>query len=437
MNNLILNTDSYKFSHFKCYPKDIVGMYSYIESRSKNELIVPFGLQYWIMKNLSSPITLENINEAKYFSEKHGIPFNEFGWLKIINEYDGFLPLTIRTIPEGTVIKSGTPFISVQCVDKDLFWLTSYIETSLLRTIWYGTTIASNGLKYNQLFKDYYRYSDFDYRYNFVDFGSRGVSGEDTSAVGGAAHLIYFRASDNILGIKMANDYYYSDMSGFSIPAMEHSVQCAYGSSLEYQKEYLKNVLDQYPNQMVSIVLDGYDVLREVESLCELIELKNTSNVVFRLDSGDPLPLIQETLKIQQKYFGYKYNSKGYKVINKGMKILQGDGVDLSVIAEILNSVVNWGFDPGNIVFGSGGALLQKVNRDTYKFAMKASSVLNNNGSWVDIYKDPITDPGKRSKSGKFENINTLVYDHGLFYNKTTFEDIRKLADIETNMILV
>jgi nicotinamide phosphoribosyltransferase len=46
-----------------------------------------------------------------------------------------------------------------------------------------------------------------------------------------------------------------------------------------------------------------------------------------------------------------------------------------------------------------GAALLQKVNRDTQKFAMKCSAA-EVNGQWRDVFKDPVTDQGKRSKTG-------------------------------------
>jgi nicotinamide phosphoribosyltransferase len=115
------------------------------------------------------------------------------------------------------------------------------------------------------------------------------------------------------------------------------------------------------------------------------------------------------------------------KVLNN-VKVLQGDGVDLKQIERILKFVTNSGYAPENIVFGSGGALLQKVNRDTYKFAMKASAVLTTENKWEDIYKDPITDPGKRSKSGRFDNIKTTVYHNGELINETDFERIRKLS---------
>ena len=54
--------------------------------------------------------------------------------------------------------------------------------------------------------------------------------------------------------------------------------------------------------------------------------------------------------------------------------------------------------DPAsNIAFGMGGALLQQVNRDTQRFAYKASEVTVD-GKRIPICKDPVTDPGKASK---------------------------------------
>src|SRR5260370_39900766 len=57
-------------------------------------------------------------------------------------------------------------------------------------------------------------------------------------------------------------------------------------------------------------------------------------------------------------------------------------------------SMDNWGF-------GMGGALLQQVNRDTLRFALKCSAI-DVNGQWHDVYKQPVTDPGKDSRAGRF-----------------------------------
>jgi nicotinamide phosphoribosyltransferase len=69
-------------------------------------------------------------------------------------------------------------------------------------------------------------------------------------------------------------------------------------------------------------------------------------------------------------------------------------------IRSILGVFMAMGWSADNIAFGMGGALLQIVNRDTQRFAMKCSSI-QINGVWQDVVKDPVTDSGKRSKGGR------------------------------------
>jgi nicotinamide phosphoribosyltransferase len=63
-----------------------------------------------------------------------------------------------------------------------------------------------------------------------------------------------------------------------------------------------------------------------------------------------------------------------------------------------------------------GGALLQIVDRDTQRFAMKASSACIN-GEWRDVVKDPITDSGKKSKAGR---VTLWTYSGGEFASGVT-----------------
>ena len=76
------------------------------------------------------------------------------------------------------------------------------------------------------------------------------------------------------------------------------------------------------------------------------------------------------------------------------------DHISLSFLVDELE--IRRGGVGGNIAFGMGGALLQAIDRDTQKFAMKCSSV-QINGEWVDVQKDPITDSGKKSKAGRVQ----------------------------------
>ncbi|MBV1921427.1 MAG: DUF5598 domain-containing protein, partial [Pseudomonadales bacterium] len=130
-SNIILNADSYKASHFLQYPPNTTQVSSYIEARGgqyKNAVF--FGLQMFIKEYLTKPITNADVDEAKIIFDAHGVPFNEDGWRYIVNEHDGFLPIEIEAIPEGTVIPVKNAMVQVINTDPKCAWLTSYVETA-------------------------------------------------------------------------------------------------------------------------------------------------------------------------------------------------------------------------------------------------------------------------------------------------------------------
>jgi nicotinamide phosphoribosyltransferase len=120
---------------------------------------------------------------------------------------------------------------------------------------------------------------------------------------------------------------------------------------------------------------------------------------VVRPDSGDPVTIVAKTLRLLDEAFGSTLNSKGFKVLNH-VRVIQGDGVNPTSIGQILDRIVADGFSAENLAFGMGGGLLQQLDRDTQRFAMKCSAA-KVDGAWIDVSKDPVTDPGKRSKAGR------------------------------------
>ena len=142
--NLILDTDSYKASHFLQYPEGTTKIFSYIESRGgRYGRTVFFGLQYLLKRYLSTPITLSMVEEAKAFFEAHGEPFPYEGWMYIVTNLGGRLPIRIRAVPEGTVVPTGNALMTIESTDEIVPWVVSWLETMLLRGIWYPTTVAT------------------------------------------------------------------------------------------------------------------------------------------------------------------------------------------------------------------------------------------------------------------------------------------------------
>ena len=112
--NLILNTDSYKASHYLQYPPQTSHVSSYIESRGGDyDQLVFFGLQAFIKKYFSEPLTIEDIDQAEEIITAHGLPFNRQGWEYILQQHNGYLPLAIEAIPEGTVIPAKNVLLQI------------------------------------------------------------------------------------------------------------------------------------------------------------------------------------------------------------------------------------------------------------------------------------------------------------------------------------
>lgn len=407
--NPILDTDSYKASHFLQYPPGTRGISSYIEARPGGEYpkVLFFGLQVFLKDMLENPVRKEDILEAEELFRSHGLPFNKEGWEYIVDRYHGKLPLCFEAIPEGTLIDVGNMLVQVCNTDVRLFWLSSYIETALLRAIWYPTTVATNSFYVKKIImKNLLRTSDDpENQINFKlhDFGARGVSSFESAGLGGMAHLVNFMGTDTVTGLMFARKYYHEKMAGFSIPAAEHSTITAWGGP-DKEIDAFRNMLRfaKDGHKLIAVVSDSYDIDRAVSQLWskELKQevLDSGATIVVRPDSGKPVDVVMRVLKTLAASYGTTVNKKGYHVLHSSIRVIQGDGVTPTSIQEILNTMKEQKFSGDNIAFGMGGALLQSLNRDTLRFAMKASAI--NEGSWKGISKAPVSDPSKSSKKG-------------------------------------
>ena len=414
--NIILNVDSYKASHYLQYPPGTEHVSSYIESRGGAFAhTMFFGLQIFLKEVLSRPFTADDIDEAEAFFAGHGEPFNVAGWRGVLEKHNGYLPLKIEAVPEGMIVPTGNVLVQAINTDRDFPWLTSYIETALLRAVWYPTTVATLSWMAKQIIMDGLRNTcdDPEDQINFKlhDFGARGVSSEESAAIGGCAHLVNFMGSDTISGVLAARRYYSEPMAAFSIPAAEHSTITAW----ESETAAYANMLKQFggKGKMLAVVSDSYDITKAVTNIWggELAAKVRTHGgiLVIRPDSGVPEVIVPEVIRrLAEAFPNTTTNSKGYMVLPPYVRVIQGDGINLDSIARIIAAMKARKQSVENISFGMGGGLLQQVNRDTQRFAMKASAI-KVNGEWRDIQKNPATDPGKKSKAGRLALRGNLV----------------------------
>lgn len=414
--NIITQTDSYKLQHMNMYPRGTEKVYSYFEARegAQFDKTVFFSLQYLLKEYfVGRVVTQEDINKAKALVDVHlgeGV-FNLEGWQYILDEYDGKLPLLIKAVPEGTAVDVNNVLFTVENTDPKCYWLTNYVE-SILSHVWYGSTVATLAKKIKDIMMIYLKQNSDnpDDVINFMlhDFGYRGSTSSESSAVGGAGQLLSFMGTDTVPALEFMMDYYNADVCAYSVPATEHSIMTSCGKEGEF--DVVQQLLDDYPIGILSVVIDSYDYKNFIKVLGTRFKnqiIKRDGKLVFRPDSGDPVDTTLEVLELLGKYFGYSYNSKGFKVLNEKVGVLWGDGIDKDGIVQIMASCQDARWATSNLVFGMGGALHQKVNRDTQRCAFKSSYQVAN-GAEKEIFKDPI-DKSKRSKRGKLALIK--IYD--------------------------
>lgn len=469
--SLVEDTDSYKPSHFLLYPDDMEYMESYLEARGgEYDSCTLFGLQYIIHRYLAKPVTLADIEEMKADMEQHGEPFNYEGWLHILHHYHGRLPVTIRAIPEGTIVPVKNAIMIVRSPrDPKCAWITNWLETMLSR-VWYPSTVLIASREIKKVWKHFLDLTSDtpeEIVFKHHDFGSRGVTCREQAMLGGAAHLAAgFLGSDTLAGVKTANHYYDCPMAGFSIPATEHSTMTIFGEEHEEEtvirwvmKTLVERQLPPGIPKLAACVGDSWNIFRFAQMVSNrrgrIHDLVKNSGgtLVIRPDSGSPVPTLLRILGILEQELGDEVyvNKKGYKVLPAFFRLIWGDGINRRSMREILQAITDAGWSASNLAFGSGGGLLMDFNRDTQKFAFKLCAAIVG-GKLRKVSKNPVTDQGKKSKEGRLDLIRvpggykTVVLDDGvdedpdsvlvtpydmgeITYN-TTLEEVRARAAI-------
>lgn len=450
-NNIILNTDSYKPTQWMQYPDGMTNLYSYIEARGSDygyTKVVMFGLQAILKKFMCSQVTKKDVKRANKFIDRQIGPgiFNREGWDYIVEQHNGFLPLRVRALPEGTVVPLKSVMATVEATDPKCGWLVSLFEDLFLH-IWYTCTVATISMDIHEAAEPFADRTVDDDRIqpwlNFLlnDFGFRGASSPESAELGGMAHLLNSIGSDNMRAIAALYDFYNLDeeddasMPAFSVIASEHTVTCSNSDADKKDDigalEKMVGILEargklatHFSQAIVACVADTYDVFRFAERVGTEFKARieqSGGRFVVRPDSGDPLVVPIQVIEILLEKFGYVVNTKGFKVLPDCIRVLQGDGVNKDSIVQILTTLEERGISVENIIFGAGGSLLQHCDRDWLKFAMKGSARQDESGQWHDVFKDPITDSIKRSKRGR---VTTYKDSEGKYFTDRIAEDL-------------
>lgn len=458
--------DFYKISHKKQYPTGTEKVYSTWTPRESRiagiDKIVAFGFQSFIKEYLITYFEENFFSRAKedVIAEYTRIVRYTLGdqnpdssHIAALHDV-GYLPLRIKALPEGTLVPTRVPMLTIENTIPDFFWVTNYIETLMSLSLWKPSTSATLALEYRKILDEYARKTSESLdgvQFQAHDFSMRGMDRVEAAAVSGAGHLLSFVGTDTIPAICFLEKYYHADLEkelvGCSVPASEHSTMCVNGQ--DELTSYTRFITELYPSGIVSIVSDTWDlwsVLNDVIRPLKDTIIKRDGKVVIRPDSGDPADIIcgdpssdnvneaKGVIEILWDIFGGTINSKGFKELDPHIGAIYGDAITLERCKDICQRLMNKGFASTNIIFGVGSYTYGMNSRDTFGFALKSTYAVVN-GEERQIFKDPITDKAKVKKSqtgmvtvvkreGAIEYVDKLNADQRNFAKEDLLQDI-------------
>lgn len=439
--NPLFYIDFYKVGHVSQYHRGVRHVFSNWTPRSSRipdtKHVVHFGLTWFLKRYL-----IEAFDE--YFFKR---PWNEIereytavirATLNIAHpktdhiealHRHGRMPLRFYALPEGSLVPLGCPSIIVTNTHSEFFWLPNYIETLMSNALWKPCTSATTARRYRELFLKHARRSG-ETDMGFIDwqghdFSFRGMSGMEDACLSGMGHLIYFSGSDTLPAILAANRYYGADLTiGGSVSASEHSVMCAGSEEGEYET-FRRLICETYPDGIVSIVSDTWDLWRVLTDYVPRLKETITNRkglVVFRPDSGDPVkimcgdpdsahgdPAAYGVLRLLRQALGTMPSANGGLPMIRNARAIYGDSITVERADQILTRIIDEAkLSPFNCIFGVGSFSYEYVTRDTYGFAMKATAYKNETGEIIPIFKKPVTDNGE-----KFSHYGIPAVYHG------------------------
>jgi nicotinamide phosphoribosyltransferase len=510
LNSLFL-ADGYKVGHYNMYQDGVEVVYSNFTPRANkyapkgnNGKVLNFGHQYAIrfivehfdenffMRDKIKVVGFDGNTNKIEIKNKVIQPIKENLSAYLGVEYDtkhiedlwdlGYLPLEIRSLDEGTESAIKIPVLFLYNTDNRFAWVTNYIETILSNMLWQPITTATNVLLMKRIVKDAVLKTDKNnlgiIDFMLHDFSMRGLTGLDAAIGSGMAFASVSKGSDS-LPVIQASKHYYNETETpiYSVRASEHSQMTAGGVEGEFN--IYKNLLTKFPDGILSLVSDSFDLWRVLTDylprLKNLIMSRN-GKLVIRPDSGNPVDIIcgddedyseykaynnegrylaplpkhKGVIELLWDIFGGTINEQGYKVLDPHIGMIYGEAINQDNIQEIFSRLEAKGFAATNCFFGQGSYSMTYVTRDTWGMALKCIAQ-QKDGKLIKIFKDPITDGGmKKSAKGltvvyKDENGEYYLKDQaiveevlsennqlkvrfkdGQFYNQTTLTEIRQ-----------
>lgn len=370
--------------------------------------IVLYGLTDYIRTNLTKRITRDDVNESAAFMARAkigggGLPFVRKLWDDVVEKFDGYIPVRIKALPEGSTFFPNEPVVSVKSLYKGYGEIAAMLEAVMLGQVATATTRATVYRHWLERITEWLRlpaHAVDTYKvaqWYIHDFGMRASSVAEESEMFGRAHLLSFKGTDTFNAAYQAWRMGCNDDTGRSILALAHRIVQGYDKEIDCYINLMK------ADNIGSYVADCYNFKRAIADMIVPLAKQNPSKIfVSRPDSGDMSENTRWVIEQTQKQE------------TPNVSLIHGDSVKPLISKEQIDIAWEMGVNPATfMLFGVGGYGRNTATRDALSASYKLSAIRKEEYSrWSPVVKlsDSIT---KLSVPGP----NKIIREAGLYSN--------------------
>ncbi len=352
-----------------------------------DDRMILFGVVQYIRNQLTDPCTpMDVVNTEAFMKTAHSfggaLNFDVQLWKDVVNKYDGFLPIKIEALPEGSTFFPNEPVIQVTSLADGYGEIAAHIEAIMLGMVSIATARATLTRHWYERIKKWvekdYRFDDDEVveiaaRFMIHDFGMRSSSCAEESEMLGLAHLLTFHGTDTFNSAYLARKLGAEAPTGTSIDALAHRIVQGHDS----ETDAFNRLEEVSGNKVGSYVADCYNFENAVvNNLVKMAKADGTSTYVVRPDSGSP---IANVLFICERALDAGLVNFCGRVIGglngceaSNLRFIQGDSVNPDLMFRTFESMEMNGFAPTKWgIFGVGGYLRNSSTRDALSSAYK------------------------------------------------------------------
>lgn len=351
---------------------------------AKDSRMVLYGLVDFIQRELTVPVTSTDVEYSRVFMnsarvDRQPLDFDEVMWRRVVDEYNGYLPIRIEALPECSTFWPQEPVIQVTSLGDGFGEIAALVEATMVGYVANATarlTLTRHLLervravvrKHNPTYSG----TQIDATASIMvhDFGMRASSTPQESEIYGRAHLLCFNGTDTFNAAFQAWATNAKRPIGTSILALAHRIVQGYTN----EERAYEALLAATKDSLGSYVADCYDFHNAVRRFLVNIARRGEATVVCRPDSGDFIENILFVVEQAMAAGLYQVDEQG-KYAATTLRFIEGDSMNwekmqlaFAALEVVDANPTQWG------IFGIGGWLRNSTNRDTLSSAYKLAA---------------------------------------------------------------